>query len=336
MLHRLGPPCLLIGACALLAACGQRCSESVPPSDQPTPVAELAVPDDYLGPIDPEWPPSHAADIDVELAAGALIRERMEAGESADAPEGEPLIPGDDPSVFAHAGRIGGFDYIEVILGEVESPDQELPLIVVLHGRGDRPRIPGHVLAQDAPVRVFLPRAPDRLGEHGYTWLATWSKSGDIELLTRSLAGRVDELAPAIEAFRELRPTRGKPVLVGFSQGAIMSYGLVARHPQRFAAAFVIAGWLPPALRPERLEEGVEYPYIHAAHGTADDTVSIEGDRDTVQALRALGLRVGWTEVPGLDHRVTREVGTQVRSWLRGALFPERYPEDERAEHLDD
>ncbi|RLB53030.1 MAG: hypothetical protein DRJ42_13095 [Deltaproteobacteria bacterium] len=322
----------------LLAACGERSNQSAPPTPtrSPTPVAELGVPDDYLGPIDPEWPPSHAADIEVELRAGALVRERIAGGEDVDLVEGEALIPGDTPGIFAHAGRIGGFDYIEAILGHVDDPDAELPLVVLLHGRGDRPRIPGHGLAQDLPVRVFIPRAPDRLGEHGYTWLATWSKSGNTELLTRSLAGRADELAPAIEAFRELRPTRGKPVLVGFSQGAIMSYGLIARHPQRFAAAFVIAGWLPPALVPESLEEGVEYPYLHAVHGTADETVPIEGDRESVRALRALGLRVGFTEVPGLGHEVNRDIGEMVRSWLRGALFPEQFPEDERAEHADD
>ncbi len=314
-------PLLLLLLPLLLPLLLSGCHRDEIPST-PTTESELGVPENYDGPIDPQWPPSHPANLEIELEAAGILKARRSAGEAVTQVRGEPLLDGDHPDVHARAGRIGDFDYIEVILGHVDDPDQALPLVVLLHGRGDRPRIPGHGIGQDFPIRAFIPRAPDPLGEHGFTWLATWTRSDNQELLVRSLAGRVDELAPAIEAFQELRATRGKPVLVGFSQGAIMSWGLWARYPERFAAAFPIAGWLPPAMLPERVEAGVEYPYIEALHGADDETVPIEGDRRSVAALRALGISVGFTEVPGVGHHVTREMGQAVRGWIRDVLFP--------------
>jgi phospholipase/carboxylesterase len=254
-----------------------------------------------------------------------MLLEQLARGGDGDTDE--PLIEGDVPDVFAHQGHIGDFDYIEAILGEVDSIDEELPLVVLLHGRGGRPSIPHRGMAGEPAVRLFIPRAPDRLGDHGFTWLATWTTSGNTELLARSLAGRVDELMPAIEAFIALRPTRGKPVVAGFSQGAIMTYGLVTRYPQKFAAGFPIAGWLPEQMLPEAPQADVTYPLIRAMHGTADETVPFDFGRQTYQSLRGLGYPVEWTEVPGVAHETTPEMGQQVRGWIGQVLFPEAQPQ---------
>ena len=285
-----------------------------------TPVAELPVPEDFAGPIDPEWPPSHPADLEVELRAGALLRERQDRGEKVNPKE--KLFEGDYSNVYASQGRIGNFDYIESIVGDVDSIDAELPLVVLLHGRGGRPSIPYAGMAGDPPVRVFSPRAPDPLGKNGFTWFATWSTSGQTELLARSIVGRADELAPAIQAYSKLRPTRGKPIVAGFSQGGILTYALVTRYPHLFAAAFPVAGWVPESNLPKRPDKGSKYPLIHAMHGTTDVTVPFSDGRATVEALGRLGIKVEFTEVPGVAHEVTPEMGQTVRGWIGNVLFP--------------
>ncbi len=275
----------------------------------------------YQGPIDPQWPPADPTSQEVELKASKLVRKQLEAGKPLSALE-SPLVAGDHPGIYVEEGRIGGFDYVEVILGPMTHPDEPMPLVILIHGRGGRPHIPEGPYETKQPLRLFLPRGPDHLNG-GYNWLATWTNSGEIELLTRSLSARVDDLMPAIEAFAELNPTIGKPVLAGFSQGGILSFALATRYPSRFKAVFPISGWLPPALVPEAREGGVDYPLIHALHGSDDTTVPTEKDRETVVALRAVGIEVEYTEIPGVAHVVTPEMNHMVRGWILGVVQPE-------------
>lgn len=274
------------------------------------PVAsDMHLPAGYQGPIDPEWPPSHPADLEIELKAARILRRTLKRGAR---PPRESLLEGDAPGVFAEEGRIGGFDYIEVVLGHEAHPDEEMPLVILLHGRGGRPRIPQGPVPADLALRLFIPRGPDPL-QGGFNWLATWTNSGKLELLSRSLAGRVDQLMPAIEAFSRLRPTRGKPIVAGFSQGGILSFALATRYPEQFSAAIPIAGWLPPGMLPTEKKAGASYPLIHAFHGQKDMTVPTEKGRMTVEALRSIGIAVEYTEVPGVGHDVSPEINQQVR-----------------------
>lgn len=275
---------------------------------------EVEAPSGYNGPIDPEWPPRRAGSLEVEIAASRLVRARLETHPNGDPAQFEELRRG----IHVERGQIGVFHYLEVIVGRPKHPDDPLPLVIVLHGRGNRPQIPNGPLEGPVPFRMFIPQAPDALGD-GFTWLAVPTLSSDGQLFTRSLSGRVDQLAPAIEAFVQLRPTLGKPILVGFSQGAIMTFTLATRYPSLFAAAFPIAGWLPPELYPTP-RKGERYPYFFAQHGGADTIVPTIKDRETVTALRARGLRVDYKEAPGIPHVVSPEMSAAVRSSVQRIL----------------
>src|SRR5690606_18173741 len=96
-------------------------------------------------------------------------------------------------------------------------PDAELPLIVYIHGRGDRPRVPQRdVYGLDTPVRMILPRAPDRYGR-GWAWAPVSAHRGESPALLEALDASADMLAEAMLEWRARHPTRGKPIVVGFS-----------------------------------------------------------------------------------------------------------------------
>jgi predicted esterase len=57
-------------------------------------------------------------------------------------------------------------------------------------------------------------------------------------------------------------------------------------------------------------------------HGTIDETVPFADGRATVEALGQLGIKVEFTEVPGVAHVVTPEMGQNVRGWIGNVLFP--------------
>ena len=290
------------------------CSKESTPAPAPE-SHKLEVPPGYDGPIDPDWPPSHAASLDEELKVSRILKRHKKNGTI---PPIEGILPGDTPDVYAEEGRIGGFDYIEVILGPRKSIDEPLPLVVLLHGRGGKPTIPKGPYLTNRAIRLFIPRGPDHL-KGGYNWLATWTNSGKTELLARSLAGRVDQLMPAIIAFRELRPTAGLPIIVGFSQGGILSFGLAIRHPNEFSAVFPISGWLPTELMPAHKHPNDKYPYLHVMHGADDKVVPTQKARESVERLRKFGLQVKYTEIPDTAHVVSPKMSKMVRAWVRKA-----------------
>lgn len=320
--------CLLLAAPLLLGSCGYF-GEEAQKNDAPElkePKKELTLPPEYTGPIDPEWPPSRPGSIEVALEASRIYRQSLAGG-------GVPQKPNyqvDGQGYYVEKGKVGDFNYIEVVLGKNAHPDHPMPLIVILHGRGGRPTIPHGPYDTQMPLRLFIPQGPDRLGD-GYNWLATWTNAGEPQLLARSLSARVDQLVAAIRAFRALRPTLGRPIVMGFSQGGILSFTLATRYPNDFAAAFPIAGFLPPALYPEP-KRGQKFPYIFAQHGGADKTVPTAYGRDTAQALRARGLRVDFREVPAVGHIVSPSMSRELRIALKrfvGGYFGGAWKESE-------
>lgn len=285
-----------IALCALLltAGCAEGCrsgggataQDVLPPawpeSDRRSPQLELSLQDDLPSPVDEREP------IPPELA-GVQVRD----------------------------GELEGFYYIEVVLGDAGMQD-DLPLVVLLHGRGDRPRVPGGPFGGvDRPVRVLLPRAPARLRD-GWTWLPVRVLDGRTEELAESLAAMSDRLADLIDAFSVRRACLGKPIVAGFSQGGLLAFALATRHPELVGAAFPLSGWLPPQLVPERAPE--ESPPIRSMHGTADDVVPIDPTRETITDLRAAGFDAELVELAGVRHEVTPEMNALFRGWLSAAL----------------
>ncbi|HSC86114.1 MAG TPA: hypothetical protein VLC09_02540 [Polyangiaceae bacterium] len=298
-----------------LFGCGQEKAEEKP-LPPPIPTSQLPIPADFTGPIDPDWPPSDPSTHELNLAAARLYRKALAEGRQP--PRGEPLLPGARSDVFVEEGRFGDFDYLEVVVGNFAHPDEPMPLVVLLHGRGGKPTIPRLMLPGKAPIRIFIPRAPDRLGD-GYTWLAARTLDNQEQLLGRSLAGRVDQLAPLIDAFARYRKTRGRPIVAGFSQGALLTYGLAIRYPHRIAAAFPLAGWLPPELVPSRAPKGA--PPIFARHGGKDDVVATRLGVETARLLKTRGYEVHYSEDPSAGHVVSEAMSRGAQKDLYRFLF---------------
>jgi phospholipase/carboxylesterase len=216
-------------------------------------------------------------------------------------------------------GQVGELSYLEEILGDA-APTDTLPMLVLLHGRGDEPSRRWLPLAPSMPVRVIMPRAPLPFGD-GYSWFeirALEAKGPRGDELGRQLAERADQLAAAIEVLRAKRPTRGVPIAAGFSQGGMLSYTLAVRHPKAFRALMPIAGLLPQALWPKTLPAGA--PTLLALHGTLDQLVPIDDAREAVRHLTQIGYRAELREFEGVGHSIANPVLDAMRAWLNDAL----------------
>lgn len=199
-------------------------------------------------------------------------------------------------------------------------PDAQLPMLIAIHGLGDRPENFKHVIA-DLPytARLILPRGLDPV-EDGYSWFPIRARSTDVAGLARGISGAADRLARLIAELQTSRPTTGRPVVTGFSQGGMLSFALAVYHPGLLAAAVPVGGWLPPPLWPSALPARRPLPKIVALHGEADPAVKFAPTREAVEHLEKLGWPAALKAYPEVGHAIPPNMRRELYLQLQRAL----------------
>jgi phospholipase/carboxylesterase len=168
------------------------------------------------------------------------------------------------------------------------------------------------------PARVIAPHSATRYSD-GYSWFEF--RRSDPDFSAPGIGKAADELADFARAVAARRPTTGKPIVVGFSQGGALSFALGALHSDVVGAAFPIGGWFPAALWPARKPD-VSAPIV-AFHGAADTMVPLSRMRPGASRLAGLGFSVDVREFEGIGHTISEPE--------RRALFDELTKACERA-----
>lgn len=216
--------------------------------------------------------------------------------------------------------RLLGIDYLEVVPADA-ADDAALPMIVFFHGRGDRPRTPeGRFMGLEDPVRLIIPRAPSRFGL-GFSWLPVSARDGESAALVTSLRQTGTHLANLIEGLQDRHATLGSPIVMGFSQGGMLTYTLAVNHPEVVGAAFPLAGWLPPSLMPDQRRPHTSYPVIRALHGSDDPVLSAARTEEASDMLVSRGFAatvltfedVPHEMSPAMWHHLRQHVAREVR-----------------------
>lgn len=227
------------------------------------------------------------------LAAGASAESRFE--------ERSIVLPGGSSTGTTYRYRLLAPDAVR---GRMKQPLARWPLVVFLHGAGERGadnrlqlRYLPELLASPEererhPTYVLAPQCPA-----GTCWSAL-----DLDGLKVSFPA---EPAPAARAalaaldtlLEELPVDRDRVYLTGISMGGYGTWDLAARFPERWAAAApVCGGGLVETAR--RLKD---LP-LWAFHGGKDDVVPPEKSREMIAALERSGARPRYTEFPDVAH----------------------------------
>ena len=165
-------------------------------------------------------------------------------------------------------------------------------------------------------ARLILPYGLEPYGE-GFSWFSDWKDEAELADGTRHAA---DRLAAMIDELARRRPTTGRAVITGFSQGGILSFTLAVLHPESVGAAFPVSGLLATPLWPIAWPPGREKPLVRAFHGTDDNRVPIAGARATVRRLKDVGLDAELAEYPGVTHTTTAEMRRDLVRAIEQAL----------------
>ncbi len=213
-------------------------------------------------------------------------------------------------------------EYLERVHG-TDDADANLPMIVDLHGWGWVPEFHGRTLGQlGTPVRVIVPAGP--IAEfYGRSWYAEVGEDWEA-----TLDDSADRLAELIRHLTTLRPTQGKPIITGFSQGGTMAFALATRHPDLIAASFPVAGALPRPPPPWG-GSGVSIPVI-AFHGEDDESMHPDAARETVSALRAGGWDAELRTYAEVKHELNDTMLDQLHDEIREVIRLDRGRSGER------
>ncbi len=199
-------------------------------------------------------------------------------------------------------------------------PDsEELPLVVILHGRGADARDLADLapMLDDGRCRFVFPNAPKPFEAYpgmtfGWTWFDGWPPTrASIDESRQLLLVFLDEIV-------ERYPTPADQIVLGgFSQGALMSLDCGFRTKQPLAGIVVMSGGLYEDDLPNLRARAGQRVLI--CHGTADDVIPVIAARRTRRVLEEHGIEPEYHEFP-IGHQVSEEEMAVVGEFIRKSL----------------
>ncbi|HEY4117987.1 MAG TPA: hypothetical protein VGM56_09035 [Byssovorax sp.] len=178
-----------------------------------------------------------------------------------------------------------------------------VPTVVDFHGHGGTPenhqkRYVGGIHER---ARFIIPYGFDR-ADHGFEWFPQGAAyASNHSTLARELPRIAQRAARGVDAIAAAWPTRGKPIVTGISQGAVISYALALLHPNEISWACPVSGQVPPQLL-SSAHPAAPLPEVHGFHGDQDHLMEIKDGRHTVRSLQRLGYVADLREYRGHGH----------------------------------
>jgi phospholipase/carboxylesterase len=199
-----------------------------------------------------------------------------------------------------------------------ESPEASARLLLLFLGlTGEENSL--WIFVRSFPSRYWIvaPRAPYASDLGGYSWRAPF----DAEDFGRPTLAQLREGAEGlIRLVVEYAASAGIEAdnfdVMGFSQGAAMCNVLGFLYPDRIGKTGILAGFVP-----EGLEEWVSgrplegKPYF-VAHGTKDETISVDRARASIAILEQAGANVTYCE-DEVGHKVSATCLRALKEFFR-------------------
>ena len=210
-----------------------------------------------------------------------------------------------DREVYKEKGR--SLPY-RILLPKGFEPTKKYPLLVFLHGAGERGSDNGLQLTHGSslfltpafrekqPAIVVFPQCP----KEEY-WATIVSREGPNRFVYSEKPKDNPQLDLVEGMLRSLkkkyRIDKKRIYLGGLSMGAMGTFELVYRNPRKFAAAFAICGGANT-----KIARKLRRPVWRIDHGEADQVVPIVLSENMVSALEEKKAKVLFNRYPGVNH----------------------------------
>lgn len=191
-------------------------------------------------------------------------------------------------------------NYLLYLPKDYSESDKDFPLVLFLHGSGERgndlEKVKIHGIpklikeGKEFPFIAVSPQCPD-----------------DIFWNTDILIALLDEIET------NYRVDKNRIYVTGLSMGGHGTWELALRQPERFAAIAPVCGWSNP-------DEACKIAHVPAwvFHGAKDMVVPVKAAEDMVEALKKCGSNVKLTIYPEANHDSWTETynNEELYNWL--------------------
>lgn len=193
------------------------------------------------------------------------------------------------------------------------------PLLILIHGYGSNEQ-DLFSFASELPssLHIVSVRAPHELGYNSFAWYsinfdADQNKFSDLEEARVSL----EKLALFIDEFKANNNVDPyKTFLVGFSQGAILSYSL-SLNTDKVQHVVALSGYLNEELLNEKTTETTTDYFC--SHGSVDQVIPVEWARKAPVYLTEKGINNQFKEYP-VGHGVHPQNFYDFKNWIEARL----------------
>lgn len=181
---------------------------------------------------------------------------------------------------------------------------ENFPLVIFLHGAGERGndneaqiKHITELFTEERnrgkyPCYVLAPQCPKN------EWWAKPEKKGDETMLSKKPTPPMQMLIGLIEKItKEYRIDQSRIYISGLSMGGYGTWDLLARFPEKFAAAVPICGGGATLSA-----KTFKHVPIWAFHGALDEVVPPQESRKMIASLQMAGGTPGYTEYPDIEH----------------------------------
>ena len=196
---------------------------------------------------------------------------------------------------------------------------EKAPVIIMLHGYGSNEN-DLFSFAGELPEEYLIvsAKAPLAMQPYGNAWYeinfdASQNKFTNDEQAIESrelIVKFIDEVVENYHADPE------QVILLGFSQGAILSYAVALSYPEKINKVVALSGYIHSAIFKQGYENNdFSKLKIYGSHGSVDQVIPVEWARKNKPFLENLGIDYKYSEFP-VGHGVNPQNCMEFKNWL--------------------
>jgi phospholipase/carboxylesterase len=193
------------------------------------------------------------------------------------------------------------------------------PLLLLLHGYGSN-EADLFSFAEELPEQYYVisARAPYDMQYGSYAWYAINFDADENKFSDHDQA-RIsrDVIVQFIDELTATYPIDAQNIaLIGFSQGAILSYAVALSYPEKVQKIVAMSGYFNAEIIKDGYQKNnFDTLKIFASHGTVDQVIPIDWARKTPSVMESLGIKSTYKEYP-VGHGVAPQNFYDFKNWL--------------------
>jgi len=196
---------------------------------------------------------------------------------------------------------------------------EKAPVIILLHGYGsDENDL--FSFASELPDKylVVSAKAPMQMMPYGNAWYEiNFDAGGDKFTNDEQAVASRDLIVKFIdEVVESYHADKNEVTLLGFSQGAILSYAVALSYPEKIKRVIALSGYIHEAIYKDGYQNNnFDNLKIYASHGSQDQVIPVEWARKNKPFLDKLQIDNTYSEFP-VGHGVNPQNFMEFKNWL--------------------